>query len=236
MRCQNVPKQPSADPPRLAKRSAAATTATLPSETPKPDVTATSNAGETPAPTTTTTIQPHAHESDPLLPVTGRSPVARETPRDPDGGRSSPVPRDAGRDADRPAGETPWRSPVPLATPPRPGRELLIAGGVTLSVGVGLTAAAGVMGGRMLDIWRDANALCEENGPVGPGAVADQSDALARDYRRLQAPMIAVAVIGGSALVVGAVLTGIGAKRLSRATSRAALLPAPGGLVLHARF
>jgi hypothetical protein len=107
---------------------------------------------------------------------------------------------------------------------------------VTLGVGLGLSAAAGVMGGRMLDTWRDADALYEENGPVGPGAVADQSAALARDYHRLQGPMLATAVIGGSALVVGAVLTSVGAKRLSRATSRAALLPAPGGLVLRARF
>jgi hypothetical protein len=32
------------------------------------------------------------------------------------------------------------------------------------------------------------------------------------------------------------VLVGVGAKRLARATSRVALLPAPGGLVLRARF
>ncbi|PCC69300.1 hypothetical protein SAMN02745121_08771 [Nannocystis exedens] len=128
------------------------------------------------------------------------------------------------------------RPPSARSTALGRGRELLIAGGVTLGVGVGLATAAGVLGGRMLDIWREADALYEANGPVGPDTVADQSAALARDYHRLQAPMLATAVIGGSALVVGAVLTGVGAKRLSRATSRAALLPAPGGLVLRARF
>lgn len=128
------------------------------------------------------------------------------------------------------------RPPAARSTTRRRDRELLIAGGVTLGVGLGLATAAGVLGGRMLDIWREADALYAANGPVGPGAVADQSAALARDYDRLQAPMLATAVIGGSALVVGAVLTGVGAKRLSRATSRAALLPAPGGLVLRARF
>ncbi|MDC0723532.1 hypothetical protein [Nannocystis bainbridge] len=128
------------------------------------------------------------------------------------------------------------RPPATRSTTPRRGRELMIAGGVTLGVGLGLATAAGVLGGRMLDTWREADALYEAYGPVGPGAVADQSAALARDYHRLQAPMLATAVIGGSALVVGAVLTGVGAKRLSRATSYAALLPAPGGLVLHTRF
>jgi hypothetical protein len=128
------------------------------------------------------------------------------------------------------------RPPAARSTTLRRGRELLIAGGVTLGVGLGLATAASVLGGRMLDIWREADALYEANGPIGPGAVADQSAALARDYHRLQAPMLTTAVIGGSALVVGAVLTGIGAKRLARATSRAALMPAPGGLVLRARF
>ncbi|MCY0994809.1 hypothetical protein OV203_47220 [Nannocystis sp. ILAH1] len=128
------------------------------------------------------------------------------------------------------------RPPAARSTTLPRGRELLIAGGLTLGVGLGLATAAGVLGGRMLDIWREADALYEANGPIGPGAVADQSAALARDYHRLQAPMLATAVIGGSALVVGAVLTGVGAKRLSRATSRAALLPTPGGLVLRARF
>jgi hypothetical protein len=45
-----------------------------------------------------------------------------------------------------------------------------------------------------------------------------------------------MAVVGGTTLVVGAVLVGVGARRFARVTSRAALLPMPGGLVFRARF
>ena len=45
------------------------------------------------------------------------------------------------------------------ASAPRPGRGLVIAGGVTLGVGVALTTAAGFMGRRMVDTRREIVAL-----------------------------------------------------------------------------
>lgn len=131
-------------------------------------------------------------------------------------------------------GPTPdsWRT-----TPQAPrGRGLAIAGGVTLGVGLSLTAAAGYIGGRMLDTWRDVHALRDEAGPIGTEAQAAKDAALTRDYERQRAPMVATAFVGVSAILVGAVLIGVGAKRLARATSRTALLPTPWGLVLRARF
>lgn len=129
------------------------------------------------------------------------------------------------------------RSPARPTSPHAPrGRGLTIAGGVTLAAGLGLTGAAGYMGGSMLDAWRDSRALHDEAGPLGTPEQADKDAALARDYQRQRAPMLATAIVGMSALVVGAVLVGVGAKRLARAAARTALLPMPGGLVLRARF
>jgi hypothetical protein len=247
VRCQNTPKRPAADPPRLAKRSAKEPASALTSTsssgkaTDEPDV-STSTPAVPPSPTGGEAAPLTTAPTDPLLPVTGRSPAPRETPRNADNESESPTPTPAvtpdvaapTHNIDGPAKE--WRSPAPRATTPRPGRELLIAGGATLSVGLGLSAAAGVMGGRMLDTWRESRALHEEAGPYGTVEQADRHAALERDYDRQRPLMVTTAVIGVGTLVVGAVLTGVGAKRLARATSRAMLLPAPGGLVVRARF
>lgn len=120
--------------------------------------------------------------------------------------------------------------------PTHPGRGLLIGGGVTLSVGLALTGAAGYMGGRLLGTWRDSRTLHAEAGPLGTEDQAARDAELASDYQRLRAPTLAMAVVGGTTLVVGAVLVGVGARRFARVTSRAALLPMPGGLVFRARF
>lgn len=118
----------------------------------------------------------------------------------------------------------------------RPGRGLVIAGGVSLGVGLALTGVAGYLGGRMLGTWREARVLHESSGPLGTEDQAARDAALASDYRRLRAPTLVMALVGGSTLIVGAVLVGVGARRLARVASRAALLPIPGGLALHARF
>ncbi len=116
------------------------------------------------------------------------------------------------------------------------GRGLLIGGGVTLSVGLALAGAAGYMGGRLVGAWRESRDLHEAAGPLGSVDESARDAMLASDYQRLRAPTLAVALIGGSTLVVGAVLVGVGARRLARVTSRAAILPMPGGLVFRARF
>jgi hypothetical protein len=74
------------------------------------------------------------------------------------------------------------------ASAPRPGRGLVIAGGVTLGVGVALTAAAGFMGRRMVDTRQQIIALSNS---VDGYATTDQDardDALRGDYRATPDP------------------------------------------------
>ncbi|MBL8973578.1 MAG: hypothetical protein JNK56_23520 [Myxococcales bacterium] len=122
------------------------------------------------------------------------------------------------------------------ASAPRPGRRLVIAGGVTLGVGVALTAAAGFMGRRMVDTRQQIIALSNS---VDGYATADQDardDALRGDFRATQTRTLALAIGGGATVLVAVVLSSIGGRRMARAASRTALVPAPGGLVFHARF
>ena len=122
------------------------------------------------------------------------------------------------------------------ANAPRPGRGLVIAGGVTLGVGVALTAVAGSMGRRMVDTRREIVAL---GNSVDGYATTDQNtqdDALRDDYRATRTRTLALALAGGATVLVAVILTSIGGRRMARAASRTALVPAPGGLVFHARF
>ncbi len=119
---------------------------------------------------------------------------------------------------------------------PRPGRGLVIAGGVTLGVGVALTAVAGSVGRRMLDTRKEIIALGDS---VDGFATTDQSirdDALRGDYRAMETQTLALALAGGASVLVGVILTSIGGRRMARVASRTALVPASGGLVFHARF
>ncbi len=121
-------------------------------------------------------------------------------------------------------------------SPPRPGRGLVIAGGVTLGVGVALTTAAGFMGRRMVDTRRELVAL---GNTVDGYATTDQNtqdDALRGDYRATQTRTLALTLAGGATILVAVILSSIGGRRMARAASRTALVPAPGGLVFHARF
>ena len=112
----------------------------------------------------------------------------------------------------------------------------MLAGGVTLGVGVALTTAAGFMGRRMVDTRREIVAL---GNSVDGYATTDQNtqdDALRGDYRATQTRTLALALAGGATVLVAVILTSIGGRRMARAASRTALVPAPGGLVFHARF
>jgi len=122
------------------------------------------------------------------------------------------------------------------ASAPRPGRGLLIAGGATLGVGVALTTAAGFMGRRMVDTRREIVALGHNVDGYATTDQNTQDDALRGDYRATQTRTLALALAGGATVLVAVILTGIGGRRLARAASRTALVPAPGGLVFHARF
>ncbi len=122
------------------------------------------------------------------------------------------------------------------ASTSRPGRGLVIAGGVTLGVGVVLTTTAGVTGRHMVDTRQQILALSSS---VDGYATADQNtrdDALRGDFRARQTQTLALAIGGGATVLVAVLLSSIGGRRMARAASRTALVPAPGGLVFHARF
>jgi hypothetical protein len=122
------------------------------------------------------------------------------------------------------------------ASAPRPGRGLVIAGGVTLGVGVALTTAAGFMGRRMVDTRHEIVALGHSVDGYATTDQNTQDDALRGDYRATQTRTLALTLAGGATVLVAVILTSIGGRRMARAASRTALVPAPGGLVFHARF
>ncbi len=119
---------------------------------------------------------------------------------------------------------------------PRPGRGLMLAGGVTLGVGVALTAAAGLMGRRMADTRREVLTLHDMLDGYATEDQAAAGDALTRDHNALRSQTVALAMAGGATLVMAVVLASVGGRRMARAASRTALVPAPGGLAFHARF
>ena len=130
----------------------------------------------------------------------------------------------------------PTRRMPPRPDAARPGRGLVIAGGVTLGVGVALTAAAGYMRRGMTETRQEYFALHDM---VSGFATPDQDakgGALFRDYSAMRTQAFALAFAGGTTIVLAAVLAGVGGRRMARAASRTALVPAPGGLALHARF
>lgn len=145
---------------------------------------------------------------------------------------TTPQPQDAGLMPVPSGREHPGRS----ASAPRPGRGLVIAGGVTLGVGVALTAAAGAMGHRMRNTQQ---ALITLSNSVDGYATPDQDSrdtALRRDFQAMMPATIALALSGGATVIVAVILTSVGGRRMARAASRVALIPAPRGLVFHARF
>ena len=113
----------------------------------------------------------------------------------------------------------------------------MIASGVTLGVGVALGVSAGLIDGRMNDTRR---ALYELNASVGNGYATEAQDTsdngLRADYKTLTHQRAALALGAGATLVVAIVLAAVGGRKMARSASRAALLPAPGGLVFRGRF
>ena len=124
----------------------------------------------------------------------------------------------------------------PTEAQPRPGRRLVIAGGVGLGVGLALSGAAGYLGGILVETVDDARVL---KGQVKGYATEEQlakDAALMQGYRHLGPTTLALALAGGSTLVVSAVLLGVGCRRMARVASRTALVPMFGGLAFRARF
>jgi hypothetical protein len=167
--------------------------------------------------------------------TTATTPVAHPRPNTiaPARGRGTTPTGRRGPDARAPGARARAVNP---ATTPRPGRGLVIAGGVTLGVGVALTAAAASMGRRMLDTRQKVFAL---DNMIDDYATTDQAttgNALLREYDAMNRQTLALALASGATVIVAALLVGVGGRRMARAASRTALIPAPGGLVFHARF
>lgn len=120
---------------------------------------------------------------------------------------------------------------------PRPGRGLVTASGVSLGVGVALGLSAGLIDGRLTDTRRAIDSLSATIGD-GYGTEAQNmlDDKLRADYRALTHQRAGLAIGAGATVVVAIVLAAVGGRKLARATSRAALLPAPGGLVFRGHF
>lgn len=119
---------------------------------------------------------------------------------------------------------------------PRSGRGLVIAGGASLGVGLALAGVAGYLGGRTLDARRQAAALGGTVDGYADDAQLAQDQQLTRDYEQRGTQTLALALAGGTTIVVAAVLLGVGGRRMARVATRTSLAPVPGGLVFSARF
>ena len=202
-----------ADAPFVARH--AAPVDPLPGPVAPPDSPTNPAAADTPATPETT---PVAHPRPNTLRL-----LADEGPRQPADAGLMPVPAARAR-------------AVHPATTPRPGRGLVIAGGVTLGVGVALTAAAASMGRRMLDTRQKLFTLDDMIDDYATTDQATTGNALLREYDAMNRQTLALALASGATVIVAAVLVSVGGRRMARAASRTALVPAPGGLVFHARF
>lgn len=118
---------------------------------------------------------------------------------------------------------------------PKPGRPLVIAGGTTLGLGLVLTGVAGYAGVRVADASRRAFDNYEQvQGQGDADALATQAS-LRREFDRWLPVTVSTAVVGTTALIVGAVLVRMGVRKM-RDPLRAALVPVPNGIAIHARF
>ena len=127
--------------------------------------------------------------------------------------------------------------PVPSRrASPRSGRGLVIAGGASLGVGLALAGVAGYLGGRTLDARRQAAALGGTVDGYADDAQLAQDQQLTRDYEQRGTQTLALALAGGTTIVVAAVLLGVGGRRMARVATRTSIAPVPGGLVFSARF
>lgn len=158
--------------------------------------------------------------------------LAGRPPQSPPDATLLPIPRPARTPVVVPSSDAQPR----LADDARRGRPLVIAGGLTLGAGLALAGVAGYMGSRTLEMRRERLALSNMvDGFADEGQLAMDAS-LTRDYERMGTQTLTVALAGGATVVVAAVLIGVGGRRMAQVASRAAVAPAPGGLVFRAQF
>jgi len=186
-------------------------------------------------------VDPPVHAQDQLVEQAPRAEPfgAAQTPANP-----APTPADLSV-TQVPAIPAPMHGGVPTDTlmpvpsrraSPRSGRGLVIAGGTTLGVGLALAGVAGYLGGRTLDARRQAAALAGMVDAYADDEQLAQDQQLTRDYELRGTQTLALALAGGTTIVVAAVLLGVGGRQMARAATRTSLAPVPGGLVFRARF
>jgi len=125
--------------------------------------------------------------------------------------------------------------PMP-SNPGRGNRRLVIAGSVTLALGLSLVGVAAYAGSQRIEARRTSLELL---GDAQGHATAEQSaqDLALRDtYRTMGHLALGTSLAGGAAVLVGTTLAVIGGRRLARVARRVALGPHPGGLAIRARF
>lgn len=126
--------------------------------------------------------------------------------------------------------------PAPAEAPRSRGRSMVIAGGTTLGVGLVLVGVGGYAGSQLSAVLRASHDVYENaHGQGKIDALGDQ-ERLQGEYRRWLPLTLTTAIAGTSAVVVGAVLVSLGVRRWKTGPSQTALIPAPGGLAIHARF
>lgn len=123
----------------------------------------------------------------------------------------------------------------PLRNPPR-WRPLVIAGGATLGVSFALACVAGYGASQLSVVARASRDLYETVHGQGDAKTLMTEARLRAEYRSWLPMTISTTIAASSALVVGAVLVGLGVRKLKANPSRTALVPIPGGLAIHARF
>ena len=133
--------------------------------------------------------------------------------------------------ADAPGPTAPTR-----LNPSRADRRLVIAGSVTLALGLSLVGVAGYAGSQRIEARRASLELLADAQGHATAEQTAQDLALRDTYRTMGHLALGTSLAGGAAVLVGTTLAVIGGRRLARVVRRIALGPLPGGLVIHARF
>lgn len=184
--------------------------------------------------------KPHApllaKPAAPTEPASGGSPAASTALSPAQRPQTSPTPSVALLE---PAPEPPVEPLLPVTRKPaerRVGRPLVLAGGVTLGVGLTLVAVAAYTGGRALRAYREGVELQDDVQGRPDDAARARHLELETEYRAMLPLAVGTTVVGGAAVVVGVVLSAVGGRRLAQRSRRTAFLPAFGGLAFRARF
>ena len=221
VQCDRGPKRSSGSaasaesaPPATGDAGATPATSTSASASTSTSTPATTGDREEPlAEPATATVPSQGHANDSLMPTTAivRRPLLAVPP--------------ALLDDDRPS------------VTARPGRGLVIAGGVTLAAGVVLAGVATYAGVRVADL-EDQGFELKKNWDALDMTTRETMDTdLTRRWNTMFPLTLGTAIAGGVGIVVGAALLGEGRHRQIRsATARTAVVPLPGGLALRGRF